>query len=107
MTGLHHYSWGRYPGVRPVGILFYLLRGRRGRRVLCPFLSRVPEHTHPRYRARNRGFLIAALIGFPAYIDFLPKLGLAVYPVGYLAVAAYALLRIPHHPEVPAGRHHP
>ena len=91
MTGLHHYSWGRYPAYGPVGILFICYAVVAGGASLVLFFRAYRNSTHPRFRARNRGFLIAALIGFPAYIDFLPKLGLAVYPVGYLAVAAYAL----------------
>ncbi len=91
MTGLHHYSWGRYPAYGPIGILFICYAVVAGGASLVLFFRAYRNSTHPRFRARNRGFLIAALIGFPAYIDFLPKLGLAVYPVGYLAVAAYAL----------------
>ena len=91
ITGLHHYSWGRYPAYGPIGILFICYAVVAGGASLVLFFRAYRNSTHPRFRARNRGFLIAALIGFPAYIDFLPKLGLAVYPVGYLAVAAYAL----------------
>ena len=91
MTGLHHYSWGRYPAYGPIGILFICYATVTGSVSLVLFYRAYRNSTHPRFRARNRGFLISALIGFPAFVDFLPKLGLAVYPVGYLAVAAYIL----------------
>jgi PAS domain S-box-containing protein len=91
MTGLHHYTWGRYPAYGPVGILFICYAAVTGGASLILFFRAYRNSTHPRFRARNRGFLISALIGFPAFIDFLPKIGLAVYPVGYLAVAAYIL----------------
>ena len=91
MTGLYHYSWGRYPAYGPVGILFICYATVAGGASLVLFFRAYRNSTHPRVRARNRGFLFAALMGFPAYLDFLPKLGLAVYPVGYLAVVGYIL----------------
>lgn len=91
VRGLYEYSWGRYPAYGPIGLLFICYAVVVGIASFVLFFRAYRNSTHPRFRARNRGFLISALIGYPAFIDFLPKLGFAVYPVGYLAVGAYIL----------------
>jgi PAS domain S-box-containing protein len=89
MKGLYHYPWGPYPAYGPVGILFICYAAVVGGTSLVLFYRAYQNSTHPRFRARQRGFLISALIGYPAFLDFLPKFGIAVYPIGYLAVSAY------------------
>jgi PAS domain S-box-containing protein len=91
MKGLYHYSWGRYPAYGPVGFLFTCYVAVVGGASLILFYRAFQTSTHPRFKARNRGFFVAALIGYPAFLDFLPKFGIAIYPIGYLAVTAYLL----------------
>ena len=86
---LYHYSWGPSPAYGPLGILFICYAGTVGCASLILFYRAYQKSTHPRFRARQRGFLISALIGYPAFVDFLPKLGFEIYPFGYLAVMAY------------------
>jgi PAS domain S-box-containing protein len=91
MKGLYHYPWGPYPAYGLVGFLFTCYVAVVGGTSLVLFYRAYQTSTHPRFKARNRGFFIAALIGYPAFLDFLPKFGIAVYPIGYLAVTAYLL----------------
>ncbi len=75
MTGLHHYSWGRYPAYGPVGILFICYAVVAGGASLVLFFRAYRNSTHPRFRARNRGFLISALMtNSPPYGRILYKL---------------------------------
>ncbi len=91
IKGLHHYTWGPAPAYGVVGVLFILYVVIVGVVSLVLFYRAYRTSTYPRFRARQRGFLISALIGYPAFLDFIPKLGFAFYPIGYLFVAAYVL----------------
>jgi PAS domain S-box-containing protein len=91
MKGLYHYPWGPTPKYGPVGILFMFYAAVAGVASLSLFYRAYQTSTHPRFRARQRGFMISALVGYPAFVDFLPKLGIAIYPGGYIAVLCYIL----------------
>ncbi len=91
MEGLYHYPWGPTPRYGPVGVLFIFYATAAGGASLALFYRAYQTSTHPRFRARQRGFMISALIGYPAFMDFLPKLGIAIYPGGYIAVLCYVL----------------
>ena len=92
VDGVRHYYWGHYPAQ---GALMPLLLGFFGL-----YLGASVHVLRTGYRAtqseaqrrRLRAILVALLISYPATVDFLPALGVAVYPVGYLFIGAFVVL---------------
>jgi len=89
--GLHHYSWGPAPAYGVIGILFIAYVIAVGVGSLILFIHAYRNSTEPHIRLRQRGFLVAALIGYPAFVDFIPKFGIPLYPFGYMPVALYMI----------------
>ncbi len=97
VSGVLRYSWGFYPRYGTLAAPFILF--------FCGTLiaSGVEYRTFAtaKRRARGRGMMVGFLIASIGVIDFLPKLGFDVYPLGFLpllifaAVAARTMTRFP------------
>jgi diguanylate cyclase (GGDEF)-like protein/PAS domain S-box-containing protein len=91
--GLAHYRWGLYPSYTPAGWMFIALTVLTVNLNLLMYWRLFRENRRGSL-ASQRGLLLAVslLIGSVAVIDFLPTLGVNVFPLGGLAVAATNLL---------------
>ena len=92
IEGVYHYWWGYYPKYSWLGLPFLLY-------FVC-MLALSARHYAMEYAAcppgirkvRIKWFLIGFLGPFVATLDFLPKLGVALYPVGYLPLLWWLLV---------------
>ena len=100
VTGVTHFSWGYYPQYGSVSgyfLLFFLLVILVSLAQLIYEWNRAESETAERRRLAS--LLTAFGIGCIAAVDFLPKFGIGVYPVGYfgiifcLAIMAYVIWR--------------
>jgi diguanylate cyclase (GGDEF)-like protein/PAS domain S-box-containing protein len=91
VSGVRYHSWGYYPVATPLTALL----------VGCFFAAMLPA-TLLLWRAsrRNHGpaqesahaLTLASILGLIAFIDYLPAAGVDIYPVGYMAVFAFAIV---------------
>jgi diguanylate cyclase (GGDEF)-like protein/PAS domain S-box-containing protein len=88
-SGLTHYSWGIYPRFQPAGWMFIVLTVITVNLNLVMYW-RLYRDNRPGSMASQRGLLLAGglLVGSAAMIDFLPALGVDVFPLGGIAVLA-------------------
>jgi diguanylate cyclase (GGDEF)-like protein/PAS domain S-box-containing protein len=88
-SGFAHYRWGMYPTYGPAGWMFIVLTVVT---VNCNLLMywRLHRDNRAGSMASRRGLLLAGslLLGSVAVIDFLPTLGVDVFPLGGFAVVA-------------------
>lgn len=87
-TGVHHYSWGFYPAYAIPRLVVYPLFC--GGLLAAAFAGtiRVYRTAIGTERKRVRPLLAALGIGCLAGIDFLPAGGIAIYPLGWIALRA-------------------
>ncbi|HUP64850.1 MAG TPA: EAL domain-containing protein [Thermoanaerobaculia bacterium] len=89
IPGLYLYSWGYYPRydyrILPFLLYFFLTIAASLRQFFGGISSRMSSVE----RGRIRLLLLAMLFGTIGVIDFLPSLGVKVYPVGFLGIAIY------------------
>ncbi len=93
VSGLHKYSWGHYPkygwlsvpyltfffGVMILTLRHYWLEARKARKGTIAY-----------HRAND--LLLAFAIAYAASVDFLPKYGVSIYPIGYIFVFCFLIL---------------
>jgi diguanylate cyclase (GGDEF)-like protein/PAS domain S-box-containing protein len=85
----HHYPWGFYTGLRPAAGLFLAFLAVALLRSTLVLLFAWRETPVSQQRSRIGSFVLALIVGYAATIDFLPSFGVAVLPVGYLAVLGF------------------
>lgn len=90
LGGVYRYSWGFYPRLSDAALLFLayftiVLAGS------LYALGRAGTATG-RERLRNRSFFRALSIGYLGSIDYLPAFGIAVYPIGCVAILGFIIL---------------
>jgi diguanylate cyclase (GGDEF)-like protein/PAS domain S-box-containing protein len=92
-TGLHRYNWGAYGAYSAVGWMFILLTGGTVAATLRMYWSKYRGSTAGSL-AQQRALRLACglLLGSLATVDFLPALGVNVYPVGGLALLSAGLM---------------
>jgi len=92
MDGLHHYAWGDYPRFRWPSLLF--VGGFLGGLLLSLREQQVDARRagDERHRARSRAYLLAFSVGSLGCVDYLPALGVPVYPLGFLPVLGFIAL---------------
>ncbi len=93
VSGLYHYSWGYFPkygwlsapylafffGVMVLTLRHYWMESRAAKKGTLAY-------------SRAKELLIAFGIAYLASVDFLPKYGVPVYPLGYIFVFCFLLL---------------
>jgi diguanylate cyclase (GGDEF)-like protein/PAS domain S-box-containing protein len=89
--GVRHFAWGWYPRGSPVNAVWllvfatmFILSGR--------LLWSSANHGDGRERQSARALLAAFLAGAFALSDFLPSVGVDVYPLGFIALLAFVLI---------------
>jgi len=92
MRGLYHYSWGLYPRYGFLGLLFLLYFFVMTAAALVIFYRAYRNSTHPRNRRRYKWLLRSFTIGFVSAFDFAAKLGIPLYPFGYLPLGSYLMI---------------
>ena len=89
--GVRYHSWGYYPVATP---LTAILAG-------CFFAAMLPAtfllwraslRSHGPAQESAHALMVASIIGLCAFIDFLPAAGVETYPVGYMALFAFAVV---------------
>jgi diguanylate cyclase (GGDEF)-like protein len=90
LVGAWHYSWGYYPRLTEVTVLFLAYF------TLLLALSLVMLGTCETHsdleRRRNASFFGALAVGYLGSIDYLPAFGLDVYPFGAFAILGFIVL---------------
>ena len=92
VSGLYHYTWGAYARYGPATFLFLPFFFSAALASLGILRSAYREAIHERSKRRLRLLLIALAVAYLASWDYLPAYGIAVYPFGSFAIAAFFLL---------------
>lgn len=92
VAGVRLYPWGYYTLLEPAAALFIAFFAVALLRSAGVLVSAWRDAPVSQQRNRLRGFLIALAIGYCGAIDFLPSFGIAIRPVGYLAVLGFIAL---------------
>lgn len=86
ISGVYNYWWGYYPRYSwlalPFLTYFMVMLAMSGRHYLVKYRACPPGAR----KMRIKWFLIGCVGPLIASVDFLPKLGVPVYPVGFLAI---------------------
>jgi signal transduction histidine kinase len=93
LRDVHLYPWGFYPRLRGIGAALFLLFF--GAVLTASLRLHILEQRMPhprRQHERVRAFMFAFAFGYVGSVDFLPSLGINVYPFGFLAVATFLIL---------------
>ena len=92
VTGVHPYPWGYYPLYGAWGVLFicffFALMALSLREYWIAYRSAVSSVG----KRRARTLLIAFCIAYLGSLDYLPALGVPLYPLGYLPVLGFIVL---------------
>ena len=94
ITGVYRYKWGFYTRLGTASIVFLVF--------FCGLLAATVMilRAHDRQtltdqqKKRIGAFLTAITVGYVASVDFLPSFGVAIYPIGYIAVLGSTILCI-------------
>jgi diguanylate cyclase (GGDEF)-like protein/PAS domain S-box-containing protein len=89
IVGLHKYSWGYYPKYGWLSLVFivcFLCLTFASIRLFFISYKKADDQTEAR---RSRFFLIGFSIAALACIDYLPAVGVAIYPVGHLPLLIF------------------
>ncbi len=90
INGMFHYSWGYYPKYGPLAYLFLLFfLGLMGANLLQYW--KAYQKAKGIHRDRIRWLLIGMGCAYFASLDFLSKLGVPLYPAGYLPLLAWVI----------------
>ncbi len=93
ITSIRKYFWGYYPIFNWTTIFFFIyfiIGSLIALNLLYKYI------THPTIDAISRKsyrlFFIASIIAYIAVIDFLPNLGIGIYPFGYLPIFIFVII---------------
>ena len=106
------FSWGNYPHYGLLGFAFLIFFFGIMAYILFLYWRQYQGSTNERNRKRNKGLFFAFSGGYLGAVDFLPALGVPVYPFGYIpifffiVVCTYVVIRyqlVDITPETAAG----
>jgi diguanylate cyclase (GGDEF)-like protein/PAS domain S-box-containing protein len=89
--GVRHYSWGVYPVASfysTVWMIVYLGIIVASLQILGRHAAAARETT----RRRTRSVMLAFAVGTIGFIDYLPSLGVDIYPLGFIAVLGFIVI---------------
>jgi diguanylate cyclase (GGDEF)-like protein/PAS domain S-box-containing protein len=91
INGIRHHSWGYYPVATA---LTALLVGSFFGAMLpaTVLLWRASRRSHGPAQESAHALALASVLGLFAFVDYLPAAGVDIYPVGYMAVFAFAIV---------------
>jgi len=92
VAGLYRYPWGIYPRYGILGLLFLLYFCAVMGSGLVLVYRAYRDTTHPQNRQRFKWLLRSFGIGFVSAVDFAAKLGIPLYPFGYLPLIVYLII---------------
>jgi diguanylate cyclase (GGDEF)-like protein/PAS domain S-box-containing protein len=110
---VRRFPWGFYPVCNPVALVAFLLFFCGVLAMAAVEISREWASSQGVERKRVGLFMIALGIGCLAFVDFLPLLGIAIYPLGWLgflgctAVSVYTTVKygwVPINPSLAANQ---
>ncbi|HSP16731.1 MAG TPA: EAL domain-containing protein [Thermoanaerobaculia bacterium] len=89
--GVQYRSWGYYPIATP---LTAVLVGSCATLMLPPIVLfwRASRRSHGPAQESAHALMQACVLGMLAFIDYLPAAGFGIYPIGYMAVVAFAIV---------------
>ncbi|MGZ8852760.1 MAG: PAS domain S-box protein, partial [Thermoanaerobaculia bacterium] len=91
INGVRYHSWGYYPVATALtallaGIFF-------GAMLPATFLLwRASRRSHGPAQESAHALTLASILGLFAFVDYLPAAGVDIYPVGYMAIFAFAIV---------------
>ncbi|MGH9459311.1 MAG: EAL domain-containing protein [Thermoanaerobaculia bacterium] len=89
ISGLYLYSWGYYPryteGTIPFLAYFFFVLAATARHYIVEARKQTTRIDHK----RSRTLLWATIAGYIGVVDFLPSLGIEVYPFGFIGIVGY------------------
>ncbi len=86
ISTIERFFWGHYPHYGPLGIAFLVYFLGISAYTLVLFWREYRRSSTEKNRQRTRGLLIAFIGGYFGAIDFLPALGITIYPFGYIPI---------------------
>lgn len=92
LAGTWRYTWGFYPLLTPVSVVFLIYFAAVLVSALTLLASSVPKSEQE--RQRNRAFVIALSIGYLGSVDFVPCFGVNLYPFGCVAIIGFIALSV-------------
>ncbi len=92
LPGLYLYDWGYYTryGAATIPFLaffFFLLSAS-----VRHYVVEASKHPMNAERRRSRVLLVAIVIGHVGVVDFLPSLGIEIFPFGFVGIGGYLIL---------------
>ncbi|HEY0789205.1 MAG TPA: PAS domain S-box protein, partial [Thermoanaerobaculia bacterium] len=92
LPGLYLYDWGYYTrygaATIPFLVFFFLLLSASVRHYVVEAAKR-PRNQE---RKRSRLLLVAVVIGHIGVVDFLPSLGIEIFPFGFVGISGFLIL---------------
>jgi PAS domain S-box-containing protein len=93
ITGVRKYWWGYYPSYGMLSIPFLAFFAGIGYVTYQHFLAELRAAQPGSARRRNVRFMVAAyLVVAISLVDFIPKYGVPLYPIGYLPFFAFLII---------------
>jgi len=86
------FPWGHWGQYGPLGIAFIIYFIAIMALVLRIYWQAYRHCTTARQKKRYRGLLTAFIGGYLGSVDFLPSLGIPIYPFGYLSVGFFIIV---------------
>lgn len=88
---VHHYAWGYYPRGTATNIVWVLVLTAIMAAAIR-LLWTAYRDSEGKIRERTGALLLAFLVALLGALDFLPAIGVGIYPVGYIAILAFVLI---------------
>lgn len=92
LTGVHAYPWGYYPLYGTLGVLFICFFFGLMALSLREYWITYHSSAAGVSKQRTRALLIAFCVAYLGSFDYLPALGVTVYPLGYMPVLGFIIL---------------
>jgi len=91
IPAVRKYAWGYYPGGTLTNLIWVLaLTGVMGAAIRLLWMAY--RDSEAKSRERNGALLLAFMLAPLAGVDYLPTIGIDMYPVGYMALLAFVIV---------------
>jgi hypothetical protein len=94
LAGIYYYSWGTYPKAGPLLWIYQICYAIFViRLIIFPSIQTLLNpQSSDQSKIYAKYFLAATVILSIAMVDFLPALGIGLYPIGYIPVTIFTLI---------------